>query len=466
MADIGPKTGMLESMRKQSLQWHIILGELIDNAFDAGAKRVSVSFDSKKLEVIDDGKGCSDVLKMVTIGDREDHKTTRLGRYGIGAKDASISAADAISITSCCNGVERFLSVNWRDLEKTGDWVISDPTETPVDSPSGTRIVMMPIRTERVKNIDSLIRMLSITYTPAIRSGRQIIFKSSRKSSPIAIAEFKTPPLENQVTCNFDINGKDVHVTMGLVPQGHTIERSGLMVSYDFRVIMQGQRIGLGDKPTPGLFGWVELGKGWELTKNKDNISGSLADLDEAIYSHCRSTIEAASKRHETIRFSEVEDGINRLLDEFAAAGMPPNRKAKRAPRTHATGAILPMASERRHKRAAVTQPGATFTDATGRKKGLKVSFQSMGASGKASVFQDGIVYLNSDIPAIASAATDKKAIATHAVYAAATWLAMHNHQLSLFEGCENIFDRMAQAAGNLLGGLNLSELSREANAS
>lgn len=466
MADIGPKTGMLESMRKQSLQWHIILGELIDNAFDAGAKRVSVEFEAKRLEVSDDGKGCSDILKMVTIGDREDHKTTRLGRYGIGAKDAAISAADAISIVSRCNGVERFLSVNWRDLEKTGEWRIQDPTETPSSDPSGTKIVMQPIRTERVKNIDSLIRMLSITYTPAIRSGRQIVFKSGRKAQPITIAEFKTPPLENQITCDFDIDGKAVHVTMGLVPANHAIERSGLMISYDFRVIMQGQRIGLGDKPTPGLFGWVELGKGWELTKNKDNISGSLAALDEAIYSHCRSTIDAASKRHETVLFRGVEKDINRLLDEFVANNMLPNKKAVRSAKKNTTGAIVPINSERRHRRAAVTQPGATFTDATGKRMGLKVSFQSMGATGPASEFSSGIVYLNSDIPAIAAAAKDKQALATHAIYAAATWLAVNNQQLDLFEGCEHIFERMARAAGNLLGGLNLPLVNVESQAS
>src|SRR5262249_58778758 len=37
VAKIIPKTGIIAGMRNSNLQWSTILGELIDNAFDAGA---------------------------------------------------------------------------------------------------------------------------------------------------------------------------------------------------------------------------------------------------------------------------------------------------------------------------------------------------------------------------------------------------------------------------------------------
>ena len=55
--NITPTTWMIESMRKQNLQWRTILTELIDNAFDAGANRVAISFSNDQLEVWDDGAG-------------------------------------------------------------------------------------------------------------------------------------------------------------------------------------------------------------------------------------------------------------------------------------------------------------------------------------------------------------------------------------------------------------------------
>ena len=55
MASISPQTAVIEGLRQQKFQWSTILGELIDNAFDAGANRVETLFDRKERTVKDDG---------------------------------------------------------------------------------------------------------------------------------------------------------------------------------------------------------------------------------------------------------------------------------------------------------------------------------------------------------------------------------------------------------------------------
>lgn len=460
MASIQPTTGILEPIRKQCLTWNTILGELIDNSFDAGAKRVEIVFDGKHLTVQDDGHGCPDVLQMLRIGGRQQHAATRLGRYGIGAKDAMISAADGVHIVSVCNGMKQTAGANWKQLERRGSWDIEDPSNVPTTDPSGTRIIMTQLRSDRLRSSDRLIHSLSVQYSPAISSGRQIVLKPSSRAHAVTVPLFRMPTLEHQVTKEFTVGGRLVNVSIGIVPDGHVVEHSGLMVAYDFRVILSGFRKGFGDKPTPGLFGIVSLGDGWELTKNKNNIAGNLDALGDAIYEHCRDTIDAASRRHETIVFSDVEKDVNRILEDLMADSGKPNRKAKRKPKENESGAIIPMSSGRRHHRAESTQDGSTFSEGITRKGGLRVSWESRGNPGPASVFQDGVVYLNRDIPIVAEAANDKKALAIHAIYAAAAHLASAGNQREFFGEAETLVSRMAAAAGRLLSGLGRTEES------
>ena len=64
--NIGPRIFL--ALKNSNLTWTAALGELCDNAFDANATRVVVAFKTKKsLSVSDDGRGCDDVKRMLTI---------------------------------------------------------------------------------------------------------------------------------------------------------------------------------------------------------------------------------------------------------------------------------------------------------------------------------------------------------------------------------------------------------------
>ena len=451
MARLTPLPALLNSIRNQNLPWSIIFGEFIDNAFDAGADRVVVTVGSKSIEVEDNGQGCKEILLILTPGGRSAHVTTQLGRYGIGAKDAMISAADEVVVSSIHRGVLRTANCDWRKLSRQSEWDIDDPLEVPTEKPSGTRVSMRQLRTKETYRIRECLERLSLMYTPAIKQGRQIIFKPSQSAPAAPVPEYKFPPLEHQMTQELCVDRKLVRVTMGLVSEGHSCQEVGLVLSYGYRVIKTNQRLGLGDQPTPGLFGWVELLEGWELTKNKDNVSSSIDALDRAIFASFQSVIALAAKRAHVIPFQNVTKSVNQLLKEFAGEAAQKDRKAVRKPKQNQTGTVPRKNTGVRHTRAACSQPGQTFQESMRSGRGLEVSFGHFGADGPASKYSDGMLYLNVDIPAISTDATDERSLTRHAIYAASLYFAVQNRDNPLFPEAEGDFDRAARISGHLL---------------
>lgn len=453
MADISPKTSVLRGMKHTRLPWKLIMGEFIDNAFDASATRITFEFDKRRLVIVDDGAGCADVLKMLTLGDRENHEGTRLGCYGVGAKDAAISAADGISIFSVHRGIRRSVNCNWKILERSNTWKIPDPEECQTVDPNGTKIVLEPLRNDHKPDEAALLRSLSIQYTPAIRQGRQIVLKMGPKKQPVTVPEFRLPALEHQITADLNVGGRMARVTVGIVPDGIACPLSGMVVSYGYRVILSDTRIGLGTEPTPNLIGWCELGTGWELTKNKDNISSNQDELSSAIFQACRDTISKAAARAKSVVFDGVSTQINAALQSIIGAESNRKAKAKRHKGT-SKGTVAPTMTGRKHTQAAVTQPGNTFNLRSNNATCLKVAFESMTPDGPACKYNSGIVYLNKDNAVIRSQMNDEAALSVHAIYAVATYLATEEGpQMALFEkhDATTLVEKMSVMAGMLL---------------
>ena len=467
--DITPSPSLIESIRKQNLPWHIILGEMIDNAFDAAAKEVVICFEKKRMTCRDDGDGCADVSRILTLGDRRDHKTTELGRYGIGAKDAAISAAGAIKIDTTCKGIRSTISCDWNRLEKQAVWKIDDPIVATTDRVSGTLLVLDPLRSDRIHNEQTLINRLSMLYSPAIRQGRSIKIQFSAKKPLTVIPEFRFPQLEHQVTADLCVDDKKAKVTLGIVPDGQVVEHSGLIISYGWRVIKTESRVGLGDQPTPGLFGLIELGSGWELTKNKNNIICSLEELGRQIAVACEETIAIASSRAQDVVFDGISSDINAALESIMNPLVVADRKAKRGPATSPTGAAVPTGLGGKHRRALVTQVGNTFPESNKASRSLKmirVAFESQGIGGPVCRYGHPVVYLNKDIPELVNAAKkDPNSIKVHAIYAASVWAATDEGVQKRFWSQHDpvtIFDKVSYLAGKLLSSVGASPVSTD----
>lgn len=462
MANIQPLPGMIDSVRNQGMGWTSILSEFIDNAFDASATRVEIFFNDRTLKIVDDGIGCDDPIRMLTLGGRKDHSTTWLGRYGIGAKDAAISAADAIIIETTHKGVYRVASCNWRKLEKASTWDIDDPDEAATADPSGTVITLSPTRMKKIGDHAELVKYLSMTYAPAIRQGRQIIVKPSAKAAPIPVPVYELPELEHVIRADLNVDGKAARITMGLVPEGHAVVNSGVTISYKYRVIKTGDRIGLGDSPTPRLCGWLELSKEWNLTKHKNGITSDVDALGKEIARVCSETISIAQSQAHDIMFDSLSAEISAAI-AAATNGCPglKDRKAKRSSPVNATGARLPAFTGVTHKRAKRSQVGATFSgNGKGAASTIRVAFQSMGADGPAFKYEKPVVYINRDIPEIEKAKDHKELLAAHSIYAASVWFATDRLDSgALFKSLEYIeagdtFQRITRIAAELFSKL------------
>lgn len=350
-----PDTSLIQSERRSNMKWSARFGEFIDNSFDAKATRVVFEFTNRQLIISDDGIGCANPHDMLQHGRHTKHTSTMLGRYGVGCKQAALSTAENFEIHTVHNGIMRSVVCHWQDLEKMGGWWFPPVAEMPSDGGKGTKIILSTLISAIPQDKDKLINELSLTYTPAIEKGRQIVVSWNPKRQPVTVPQFVFPPLENQRTDVFAISGKTVRVRMGIIPHGHPVKRSGLIVAHGFRVIKPQLEGKLSESPIPNLFGWVELLDGWILTKHKDNIAQNEDQLADEIRHRFRDVIKIAEERGTSIMFANIGDKITKALQQ-----MSNNKKAKRD-NSDSVGTVLPTNSGAKHKQAKKTQAGSRF---------------------------------------------------------------------------------------------------------
>jgi len=400
MIDITPKPSLLHAVRNQGLSWNTCLCELIDNAFDADASEVELVFGPDTVEIHDNGQGCADLVKMLTLGDRQDHGSTLLGRYGIGLKDAAISLGDTIVIISRQEGTERKLSCNWKQLERRARWEIAGPNITPTTTANGTSISIQGNLKKR-KSLPDIIEKLGLTYLPALQAGKHIRWRFMREPGLKLVTPFAFPRLEHQRTETLVVDGKTATVTMGLlVPDQAGVQPDkclGLMLIYGYRVIAMNERFGLGHAPTPRLFGTITFSRDWELTKNKSGLVEAQEALAVQIERRFADVIALAVQQGVKLPFYKAQRELNQILDSLYQ--FFDRRKAKRAaPRNH-TGTVKPRGTGSPHRQAERVQPGTRFPVAVPG-HGLQIGFMSL-KNDKLYQLSGNVIYFNEDSPTI-----------------------------------------------------------------
>lgn len=410
MAKITPVPTVIRSIRNEHNNWPKSLCELIDNALDAGASQVYLDFgEAGSLTVRDDGRGCDNVLRMLRQGDRQDHAGTAAGMYGVGGKCAMIWLSRQTTIRSVSGGVRRSVFVDWDALQDSDDWEIADPLEAAVSEPNGTAIRMNGLLNRLPSSWNDLLASLGTTYAPSLRAGVWIkIRRPPGKARPLSnwesVLAAPQPELTQAVTAQLTVSGRRrADVTMGILTQPHQQTMQGMTLAIrGGRVMRTRTRVGMGDEPTPGLYGYAEIypRDAWGVNKLKDGISEQhQAELSSAITGHpgfAALAREAAQNGHEAW-LDHVNDLLAAVAAQIGSAGRR-RRKAVRGPRTQKTGAVIPTGRGSPHTKARVTQPGATFSGevASGR---ITVHVQSCGEDGPLFDVNGSAVFVNRNHP-------------------------------------------------------------------
>lgn len=368
--DYTPDVHFVESRANDRLGWHDCLAELIDNSFDAGATRAVISFARRSLSVVDDGQGTSDLRSMVRFGGHKKHKTTSLGCYGVGLKDAWTWLSNVIAIETSHGGQFSTLSVDVSKLKQldSGNWIGPDPVvrESTKDE-RGTKISFGPLHANRTLPKADTFERLGRTFMPALVAGKQIVVEQSGKRTPIKA--YKIPSMVESVEEGFEISGKLVSFHIGIAQDGERISKPGFCLCYGHRVL-DNTTYGCGPYSSARMVGQIKLGVGWKLTPHKNDLSDHSDELENEIHVRIKHLLEKAEQIGEDIESrqlrTEIETGFNSALRSA-------NGRFKRKPPTGDNpGTVLPKFTGKKHRAPANNDADA---NAAPRKRGIQLDW-------------------------------------------------------------------------------------------
>ena len=397
--DLTPLPRWLKSQLATNLGWHDSLAELIDNAFDQDANRVEVSFSNKTLTVKDDGQGCTNLQRMVRLGDHHASNSTQLGMYGRGLKDAWLWFGEHISITSFTRSGRRTLEVNLATLLEN-NWQTPDGTH---DDTKGRGTVLRFDKVSKSAPRASCYDKLCKTFMPALADGRQIVFSVSG-NRPIRLKAFKLPVCSESISFDVAIDGgKSACVSVGVVEECKPNPTTGLFLIYGHRVLQE-TAAGVGRFSCSRLTGTIKLSGPWKLTPNKTGLHDSdFALLDAAMSEHMH---WIAQKAHQQSVTAESEAFVERLQER--AKGGNKGILEKRNQTGESQGTAEPANSGKKRKRAEKTdskQAGSVTNGPRRRRPPFQIDTYNGGASGPLGKVDDNVkrVSLNIDHSFISS---------------------------------------------------------------
>jgi hypothetical protein len=384
MLDFTPGPSILYAYCHSDLGWKQATAELIDNAFDAEAQTVSISFhggttNTSRMTIVDDGTGFEDPTLLGKLGQRKSHKTTKSGCYGVGAKDAALWVGgenSRLSVVSNHGGKRRSLVIDWQRLS-AGVWLIPDSELAVCNSDPGergTKVSIAPTIHRLPEGVrwTEYIDYLGYTYGPAIRQGRQITVRRSN-GQPFPIRPYELPKFESgHIETEIEVLGKRAKVTAGIVAPGVPNRRSGITYAHEFRVIKSASGYGCGAFDFSRIAGVVDLTSGWTFTKNKNDISRNKDELFEAVFRVLEPLLKRAEVEGQRLESAQFDRDVDALLNE-TVFGANKDRKAIRE-NGNGSGTKRTTGNGAKHKRAKRDQEGSSFLDKATR-GGLRITY-------------------------------------------------------------------------------------------
>jgi len=452
--DITPTTEMIYYMRQQNLTWFEVIKEFVDNAVDQAASRVTIEFtagQSATCIVEDNGKGCANLSLLVHMAARADTPSTRIGRYGIGAKDGAVWAAKEIHIHSVCEEVRSTLSHDWERLRLGQRWQIVRPmTEPAPGEPSGFRLELRKLLhrpPDRIRLLDELAR----TYMPWLSMGGYLGLKMGKEKDFTPVEPSQRPSLLHAQTETLIYEGKSVEITLGLIPPASQVPWSGVLCLYGPRVITQKRRLGIPPDAIGAICGWAEFSRDWGVEKNKRDFTDDLTPLEAMIADRFADLFAQASHQQMTQPQEALREKLNQRLKRMRLPIGPLVRNTRPGPRDIKEGTIVPTDTGPPHRDGKNERPGPTRPQ----RRSMSMNFVHMGPEGPRCEKVSEVVTINLDHPDFTAAIHDMKLLEeriaeTIAIYLATEW---NDPQLELrYKDTEGPAERIFAYKRDLLG--------------
>jgi hypothetical protein len=309
------KHAFLDSLKQNDhMNWHIVTTELIDNALDADAQEIAVGWKKRLFTVLDDGIGVSPegFEALYTLGGHVKSVAKKtIGRYGIGFKEAAGWLWGTTTIRSRRRepgALVHQLRINWDHEMCYGDTADGTLPLREIKNPkwpNGTEIrcdgILRPPPSREV--FDRLTTHLAHVYHPALTTGcRMILARQDEEPvtlvpSPWPAAAVDTPRAEGTLI----VAGRPVRVVAYVTAEDPAFP--GLHVATHGRVM---DRI-TSKRNARRLYGWVTLGDGWEVAKNKTAITDPhREELWAKIADFCKAVFDAAEKEADRVQLTAL----------------------------------------------------------------------------------------------------------------------------------------------------------------
>lgn len=334
--DITPHVNLLRSLRGERTNYVALIGEGVDNAFDAGASYISVTVSDEKVELQDDGVGITRdrIGSVFSLGDHGAMSTTQLGRFGVGIKSQAVNAGDVFRVASVSRSGRIVVEVNWRQILKTGQWKIDDPKWLPVlvTEKTGTTISISELRHSPRINRDKTLDDLALRFYPAIADGKSIHLNGR----PVTL--LSEPAMTDIVDRHFSLSGgRSAHLRAGILAEPSKLNK--VHVAYKHRVIMPASTLGCGEYGgLTKMFARLRIDGPWHLAKFKDDLTDEREreELEEAVAAALAPILEKCSSASMSARINKVAHLLNEMVPPELAPARPRQNKPREATGTKA----------------------------------------------------------------------------------------------------------------------------------
>lgn len=429
--DLRPTPSYMKSKVRENHPWWKVLAELIDNAIDAGAKRVTISCQRGELSVFDDGRGVRDIRSLAQLGNHDDagRPKEKIGIYGVGAKEAWLSSGPRMHVLTVCDGRRTEYTFDLDELIENHWQTIEEPTSTEVDEASYTRLKFELWPSKGLPSV-ACQKKIAWLFSPAIQSGVKISFGGVSTLQAVAL-----PALTDVVSDTFAVAGMNVTIEIGRC--NGPVTNGPFWLEYCHRVI-EATGIGTCQYGVSGIAGRIILAEEWKplLGKNKDQLTEHIDELEQAIFSRIEPLLQEAAAESETFETQMILSDLEGVLNAFIGSQKKKGKSRRPGKPRSKPGTVLPVGSDRTTGQAAVVSGEGDVIEAEGTmpRRGMRMKYQQsdsplMGRYDKSEV----CVYLNDAHPAVAKAKEEGNRLAL--LQSAAAIIAEHESRFSEGQG-------------------------------